>query len=452
MKRVAAVMVFGLVTSGLAGCATYAPAPLQVGAFAMPTVQRADLPADGDPHVLLRLALAHDPAVAAARATLAAAENSRKAAGNLPPLSLSLTAEYSRDADAQKPWLYSGLVGIPLDIGARRNGRVTAADLAAVKARYALAEAVWGVRQRLYQALNDRAAAEQTIGLNQALLDQRSAYLEVIRQRVTRGEDAQGLAAQAALDVSGARQGLAQATALRTEAANALAGILRIGPDAGLPTTTLADPAPLDAAQLTGMIDRMPYARSDVLLAVTDYDVAENDLRLAVAAQYPDMTIQPGYTWERGQVKLPVSFNLTLPPLDGNRAAIAAAQATRLAAGKTLEDCVATAHTAAVQAAASYNADLATAQTIASQDIPAAQDMAQRASRLTSAGESDQAEALLARINATQVQINLWQAQRTARNERLALEDALHQPFDAVDTQILTDAVTPDAPKNEAQK
>jgi CRISPR system Cascade subunit CasA len=205
--------------------------------------------------------------------------------------------------------------------------------------------------------------------------------------------------------------------------------------------THLADPDPLNDALLADMTDKALYARSDVLLAVVDYDIAENDLRTAIAAQYPDINIQPGYTWERGDVKLPLSFSLTLPPLDGNRTAIHAAQNTRLAASKTLEAQVKATRATAMQAAATYSADLASARTIRAYDLPMARDMADRADRLTAAGEADQTEALLARINATQTAITMLQAQRIALTSRLTLEEALHQSFDDTDTQILTDAV-----------
>ncbi len=437
--RALALIVFLSTT----GCASYTPTPLNVEQIAAPSVHQADLPADGDVHTLLKLALDHDPAVAAARATLTSAGQTQKAAKNLPPLSLSLTAEYSKDANPEKPWLYGGAVGIPLDIDAKKQARVTAADLAVVKARYALAEAVWATRQRLYTALSDLSLSGAEITFSQTLLDQRHAYQSVMQKRVTAGEDAQGLSAQAALDVSGARQGLAQAQARQTQAQAALAHALDADPDAitALPPVNMAALEAVSDAQVSDMITTSLYSRSDVLLAVVDYDMAENDLRSAVAAQYPDINIQPGYTWERGEVKLPVSLSLTLPSLDGNRAAINAAQSARLGAGKTLEDKVKTTRATATQAAATYSADLATAQTIRDHDVPVSRDMANRIQRLKAAGEADQSEALLAQINASQTALNQLQAERTARIDRLTLEDALHLSFDPADTQILTDTV-----------
>lgn len=45
-------------------------------------------------------------------------------------------------------------------------------------------------------------------------------------------------------------------------------------------------------------------SRSDMLRAVAAYDQAEAGLKLETARQYPALRIGPGYTWERGLVKL----------------------------------------------------------------------------------------------------------------------------------------------------
>ncbi|MDV6330647.1 TolC family protein [Asticcacaulis sp. 201] len=427
----------------LTGCASYQPAPLNMATLGQPRTGLSDFPLDADRPTLLRFALSHDPTLTAARAALHAAEQAQKSARNLPSLSLTLTAEYSRDADPKKPWLYGGALGIPLDLGARRQARVTAADLAAVKARYALAEAAWRVRQQFQTAAVDADLAGREVGIAQSLLDRRAAYLAVLQARVNAGEDARGLAAQAALDVSGARQALAQAQANKTQAIAALAHLLDTDPATAesLPAIALAPLAEVDPSEVTTRIDAALYARADVLTAVIDYDLAENDLRQAIAAQYPDINIQPGYTWERGQVKLPLSLSLTLPPLDGNRAVINAAQSTRLAAGKTLEAVVRSTRSTASQAATAYGAGLATARTITDSDLPAARDMAARTERMRTAGESDTTEVQLAQINATQAALSALQAERNARMDRLALEDALHQSLDATDTLILADVL-----------
>jgi CRISPR system Cascade subunit CasA len=429
-------------TVALAGCVAYAPAPLSVADLAKPAAVSSPLPSDA--HDLLKLALDRDPALAAARASLLAAEHAAKSARNLPPLNLTLTAEYSKEADATRPWLYGGSIGVPVDAGGRRAARVTTADIAVVKARYAVAEAAWKVRQQLRQALADLATARMEMTAAQDLVDQRRAYQILIERRAAAGEDPQSLAVQARLDASTPLDSLMQAQARQAQAKAALARLLNV-PLGAIDTLALNLPAeaPLDIAQLQTLSDRAFYVRAEVLTAVADYDVAENDLRAAIAGQYPDLNIAPGYTWERGVVKVPLNLSFTLPPLDLNRANIAQAQAARLAAGKTLEDQVKTVQADIRQASLTYAADRATAVKARDNDLPMALDLSQRLTRMQAAGEADRTEVLTADIASAQTRLSLATAERTVIDDRLKLENALHQAFDPEDNRILSAAVQP---------
>jgi CRISPR system Cascade subunit CasA len=434
--------IFGIAATGLmlglSACASYKPEPLTPEAVMAPTVT-APLPADSN--ALLKIAIDHDPAVAAARARLDAAISAQKAARNLPPLSLTLSTEYSRDAEPQHPWLYGAGVGIPVDAGNRRKARVTAADLAVVKARYALADAVWASRQRLRQGMSDLYYAKAQVALDQTLVKQRESYAAVLAKRVAGGEDTRALSAQAELDASAARQALRQAEAGITQARADLARALDTTPDA---VDTVPDIAPpvIDARTADAMADKALYTRTDVASAVADYDSAENDLRAAVAAQYPDINIAPGYTWDHGAVKWPVNLTLNLPPLDGNRANIESAQKVRLAAGKTLEDRVKTALHDARAAAVQYQSDLDSETAVRTRDLPLAETLAAHAERGLKAGESDRVEALAAAAALTQTKVGALQAAKTASDDRLKLEDASRQSADASELSLLSQEMT----------
>lgn len=435
--------IYGLAAAGLAlglsACAAYQAAPLKPETLAAPAVT-GPLPADAD--ALVKIAIDHDPSVAAARASLDAAVSARRSAGNLPPLSLSLSAEYSKDADAQRPWLWGGAVAIPLDIGARRNARITAADLNVVKARYALADVIWSSRQRLRQALSDRHFARALAAVDRTLAEQRDAYAAALGKRVAAGEDARGLAAQAELDASAARQGLRQAEAKIVQAEADLARALDTGPDAVAGLPDIAPPPAFDAADAAALTGKALVSRADIATAVADYDSAENDLRAAIAAQYPDFTVAPGYTWERGAVKWPVNLTLNLPPLDGNRANIEQAQKARLAAGKLLEDRVKAALHDAEAAAAGYQADLEAEAAIRTRDVPLAETLLAQAGRAVKAGESDRTEALAAAAALAQIRANALEAARTAADDRLKLEDATRQSADASELSLLSQEMT----------
>ncbi len=423
---------------GLSACASYQAAPLRPDALVAPAVT-APLPAD--PDALLKVAIDHDPAVAAARASLDAALAAQKAARNLPALSLTLSTEYSKDADPQHPWLYGAAVGIPVDAGGRRTARVTAADLTVVKARYALADAIWASRQRLRQAESDLYYAKALAALDRTLSEQREAYAAALDKRVTGGEDTRALAAQAELDASAARQALRQAEAGAVQARADLARALDARPDAVDALPEIVPPV-IDVQTAAELADKSLYTRTDIASAVADYDSAENDLRGAVAGQYPDFNIAPGYTWDHGAVKWPLNLTLALPPLDGNRAHIEQAQAARLAAGKTLEDRIKSALHDARAAAAQYRSDRDAFDAVRARDLPLAETLAAHAERALKAGESDRTEAMAAAAALTQTRVAALQAAKTASDDRLKLEDATRQSADASELSLLSQEMT----------
>ena len=431
----------------LCACASYAPRPVDVAGLTQPAMTA--LP-DGD---LLPVALANSPAVAVARAAYEASLHDRDAQRRLPPMTLTLIQEYSKDANAQKPWLYTGQLDIPLDLGGRRAGRITTADIAVDKAAYALGDALWATRLGLRQAQSDLDFARQTVALDQQLVATRSAYRDTVDRQVTGGEEIRATADQARLDLSAAEQALRQAEAARDQAELALAHALNATPAAvrafggGGPSS----PATLTDADIDALAAKALYARSDVRNAVADYAGAENDLRVAVAGQYPDVHVAPGYTWERGMVKLPLNWVLTLPPTDLNRANIAAATARRAAAGKTLEDTVKTTQTEIAQAASAWRAAFAIAQKTTNQDLPLARTMAERARHSQEAGEASRADPLLARIITLDTQLTALSTQQTAADDRLRLEDVLRQPFTAGDAEALSQAAAPN-PRQDSQQ
>ena len=430
----------------LCACASYAPKPLDVATLTEPAL--TTLP-DAD---LLPVALAQSPAVAAARAQYDAALRDRDAQKRLPPMTLTLIQEYSRDANAQKPWLYTGQLDVPLDTGGRRTGRITTADIAVAKAVYALGDAMWTVRQNLRQAQSDLDFARRSVDLDQQLVATRTAYRDTVDKQVSGGEESRATADQARLDLSSAQQTLRQAEAARDQAETALARVLNATPAAAHgfagsnPTLSAMDGDAIETLSAKAL-----YARSDIHTAVLEYDSAENDLRVAVAGQYPDIHVAPGYTWERGMVKLPLNWVLTLPPTDLNRAHIAAATDRRAATGKALEDTVKAAQASIAQAHSAWRAATAVADKTTNEDVPLAMTMAGRAERSLQAGEAGRADVLLAHIVALDTRLAALSVQQTAADDRLKLEDALRQPFSAGDADALSQAVTRDMQQDPHQ-
>ena len=432
----------GLLCLALAACAHYAPRPPDLAALPARTAAvqldpaRVWTTAD-----LLGVALTSNAQVVEAashyRSALAAARTAR-----VPPSpTLTLTAEYSKDAGGSSPWLLSGLTDIPLDLGGRRSSRFETADLAVLQALYDYGEAVWSVRTALERARIDHTEADQETAAADRLVALRRDREARLVRRVEAGEDARTASLLARTERLAAERRLADALALRAQADAALAKALGAEPAAVralrlAPATPPATPADLPAQRLNAAL-----SRRDVLRAVADYDLAEAALRLEVAKQYPAVSIGPGYTWERGVTKLPFNLNLALPPRDLNRAAIAEAETKRVEAGRKLETAQAAALAAVDQADAALAAARANLLRALEQDIPTARHSFTSAHASTVAGETDRTDELAAEAVLADAELTALDARRQADLAGADLEDALRRPFDTRELAVLTAAV-----------
>ena len=144
--------------------------------------------------------------------------------------------------------------------------------------------------------------------------------------------------------------------------------------------------------------------RADVLAALADYALAEANLRTEIAKQYPDVHLNPGYSFDTGEHKWTIGIGLTLPILNHNQGAIGEAEAKRKEAAALLD---------AVQAKvlAQYDraaASLAAARTKLSTTHALLDEQAQQVAseeRLVLAGSGDRAALLSAKVERATTQV-----------------------------------------------
>lgn len=447
----------GAAVVALAACVHVPPAPVDLPARAQ---ARAEAPLDWaairgeaarivpghavsdgrlDRVDLFAALLVSDPRVAEARAALAVAEREAAAARKVGAPALSLTAEYANDPAATSPWALGAASTLPLDIGGQRGARLARADLAVLAARYALAETVWSERMALDRALIEWQAGTAQSAIESNLFDLRQRQVAVLEARARQGEiPGLDVAPYRAQRAQAARQ-LDEARALTAKAGATVAGVL------GLPAGALtgvvlawddfAQPqplAPLSREEQT----RTVAARSDVLQALVAYDQAEADLRGAVAKQYPAITLGPGYTWERGLVKLPFALGLALPSWDLNHRAIAAAEAHRRQAGAAIESALAGAQQAIDTAETELTTAGAALARIRTSELPEARLAAERADRQLALGAIGRADWLAARIAEREARRNELDALVRLRSAEAGLEEAVRRPLQGPETAI----------------
>lgn len=446
-----------LLALGLAGCVSYVPAPKSLGETAdefaarsvswstvAHTCQRLAPSATCDPGnpdrlMMFAMLVENNPDVAVARAHLRSVEAAATAARTPAGPTLTLSSEYAKASSDPSPWLFGAALDIPLDIGGRRSARIVSADLAVNAARYDLVEAIWSARMEMVRALDEISTATAQKALARQLVALQLRRMQALERRVASGEASRAELERARSDLADARRREATATAGHE------AGKVRVAKALGLPAANLPvgilEGGALDpggAASLPTMQQRSEalLARADLLKAMVAYDQTEAELRGEVAKQYPAISVGPGFTWERGLVKLPFNVGLVLPPLDLNRRNIRATEARRNEAGAALE---------AAYASAVSSVDTAYAEMIAAQralddvhklDLPIAQRLALQADREITAGAIDRTDWAAAQAGLLIARLAERDAVSRVLMANSALEDALRLPLSGPETRI----------------
>jgi CRISPR system Cascade subunit CasA len=390
---------------------------------------------------LLAAALTANPEIAHARATAAAAAAEARAARVLQGPTLLLTTEYAFNAPEASPWQLGVAGDVLLDTGARRESRINSADLGARIASFDYTDTAWSVRLQIRNALAQHLLAQKEVETAKKLAALRERQLTAMEHRLSAGTAAHTDVERARAQLATDNRRLADAEARAADAKLQLAAAVGVAPGA-IVESALSWPG-IDAPQeLTWPLPEVCLvaalvARPDVARASLTYDQAEEGLRNAVASQYPQLHLGPGYAWERGLKKLPLVLSLSLPPLDLNHAAIAAAEARRVEAGQALEMVVAAAANAVAVAQQVYAAAWIQLEQ-ARQQSRIAVRLAAQADTAISAGAIDRFEWNTAQSGRMVAELDELTAVQDVRSAEASLENALRRPLDGPELAITT--------------
>jgi outer membrane protein TolC len=399
-----------------------------------------------NPLTLLAAALTSSPEIARARATLAAARAEAAAARIGPGPTLSLTAEYAFNPPETSNWLYGIASDFLLDRGGRREGRIEAADVAARAAEFDYAAAVWSVRMAVRRAFDKRAVSIREAAVASELVAMRRRQFDAVRRRVDAGEVSRLELDRVRADLSaslqaelGARAGISRATVDLLAALGLPSDAIETDRIAGAPSADLPALPAVTPAQVASSLE----LRTEILQATAAYDRSEAALRVAVASQYPQVSLGPGYTWERGLAKLPFNLSLSLPTSDRAHALIAAAEARRAEAGKQLEAAVAAVTSSIARADADYRAAFAALDLVRSETLPTATALARQADVEFDAGAINRADWAASQAGLLTAKLDEITAADAVLTAEAALEDALRRPLRPPETVIGSTLFTP---------
>jgi outer membrane protein TolC len=339
------------------GCAhyqRYEPTPLdpqaQLGAYAGRRLDDPELarflasrgvPPDDSgltPSALGLAALYFRSNLTEARAAVRAARAGEITAGTRPFPSATATVERATSSDGRNgsPWTLSLTSGLTFETGGKREARQVRARAVTLGTVLRLDVTGWHLAQEARRAAVALLGADRDVADVEAEISALRTVLELLRARYAEGRVSLADVAQAETDVQTAVVALVQVRRARTDMRSSLARALGVSPR---PVETMSIREDLrsgcdagDAANVegpTGLGLAALRNRYEVGAALADYAVAEADLQLAVAQQYPNLTIGPGVAWNQGVGRWLLSAGSAAIPVNGNRGPIAEGEARR---------------------------------------------------------------------------------------------------------------------------
>ncbi|HEX3949351.1 MAG TPA: TolC family protein [Steroidobacteraceae bacterium] len=419
-----------LSATAVAGCVHYHAQPLEPARSAQEFAARQLTPSrEWNRAELLALALRQNPQLAVARAEVKAALSREISAAQAPNPDMTLQSEYARH-DAH-PWLYGVSFNWLLRSSEQRRLGVEMARLDTSNARLQLMDHAWAVRRTLAAALSEWETTRRRARLLDRLAHTQDRLIELEARRVKIGEDAPS-------ELIAGRQGRIQIELEQAEL-HALAGAAQASAAAamGVPSAALdglrfawpdwGDPPPVDESREREAREQALLSRADLGAAIGDYAGAEAKLQLAVARQYPQFTLSPGYYWDHGIAKFPLDVGFTLP-LNRNRGEIAEARAGRELAGQRMLALQAEIY-GEVAAAEREEHIARESSNAAERRLAGTRQQLQQADLALRVGAMDAQGQVGAQIIATQAEMEALLMRARLQTARNNLEDALRAPL-----------------------
>lgn len=370
----------------------------------------------------LREALAHD-AVAAAAIDVA---------DQRPNPSLALAVERVGNSGSDSaPWLFGATPSWTFETADKRELRVSAAEIEREKSRVAVERTARRLAAEVEAACAGVESARRVSASARTAAESSVARATLLRRLVAAGELAGPDATAAELAASEAALEVERARSEEAAATHALARAIGVDPSAlaslNLDPTRELPPAPSSGdARALGL-----HARTELRDAALGFEAADVELRRAVASQYPDVQLSPGFTWDQGERKFALGVSFELPLFDDHRSAIALASARREEARASFatvqEDVI-----AEIEARRS-DYERAQVELDLARRAAVARDARTNAARArVAAGEADRLEELDLVFEAARADVDLARAEQRARTARIELERALGRRLDAV--------------------
>jgi len=370
--------------------------------------------------------------VARSRSELQAAWAVAGVASQRPNPTLSSTNERVVNHTRADPWVIGAALALTFETGGKRGIRRQRA-LAQQDAReWQLGETLWLARSEVRQALLERALAERVVALDDEELRLRRDYLDWVETRLARGAatgQERFLALESLSEVESRRE---------LDRASLAADLATLSAAIGVSSREMASVHPhlpsleelpaLADSDLNAARDLALSNRLDIRRALAEYEVVEQDVQAAVALQYPDLTLAPGYLFDQNEHKITLGLGLPVPVFHNSGAAIQEAVMARKVAAAKFDEVQSRALGEIEISVAQYQATRVALETAQRAEREARSAFAAMERRFAS-GAASRGQLLAAQLALMTRRRNTLAARRATLEAMTALENSVERPL-----------------------
>ena len=397
--------------------------------------KEADLPfAEWDLNDLTLCALYYHSKLDVAKAQLALANTAVNSAGTQQSPTLGGRLAHSNQANNDKsPWTIGLDVEIPVETTNKRQIKVEEAQHLLAAARLYVAEVAWQLRS---QIANDLLRYYENSVLQKQLtnaLNQQNNLIKLLTKRMQLGA-----ASNTELNAAKLLQQKAQFS-LNAEQKKSAEILAVLAADVGLTNEKFAllHLKPLDIEAALSTVPDMEHLQQKALLnrvdirrSLSKYAAAESKIKLEIAKQTPDISLNPGFAFEFGDSIWSLGFSSLFSLLNKNQTLVAEATKLREIEGAQFEALQAEVIAAVSQAQAGYQASLQNVLQ-AKQQLANQRQYSQKLQNQFDAGLIDRLALTQNNMNTQALEQQLVTAQFQQLNAMLALENSVQMPLNA---------------------
>ena len=380
-------------------------------------------------------ALFFHPSLDVARAQWRLAETTQLAVAVNPIPSVNASFARSNNANNDiSPYALSLSIGVAIETANKRDIRIENARHLSQAAKLEIAQLAWQLRSQVAQSLHEYQFNQQQIKLLLAEQAKRQAIVAIYQKRTRLGE-------ASSIELSTSKLQLQITTNdLNSKQKNKLVLLSKLANSIGLPVNKV-EALPLKTLSFNEITDNSPLItlptdsqasallnRLDIRIALERYAAAEAKLKLEIAKQYPNITINPGYAYEFGNQVWSLGLSGLLTLLNKNKLAIAEATQLREVEAAQFEALQSSVISEVIIASAKLteaNQALEDQKALFKQQ----QQNSQRMEHMLNAGEIDRMELSYTQLEQIAAEKNVLLATFQLQSAINAIEDALQQPL-----------------------